>query len=54
MKELFLRQPARVTVRVIHTDEEWMIAHTVCRVLGLRSLNKVKNMIMKHAVETRS
>jgi acetate kinase len=24
-----------VTVRVIHTDEEWMIAKTVCRVLGL-------------------
>ena len=26
---------SRVTVRVIHTDEEWMIAQTVCRVLGL-------------------
>ncbi len=26
---------ARVTVRVIHTDEELMIARTVCRVLGL-------------------
>ena len=26
---------SRVTVRVIHTDEEWMIAHTVCRVLGI-------------------
>jgi acetate kinase len=25
----------RVTVRVIHTDEEWMIASMVCRVLGL-------------------
>jgi hypothetical protein len=25
----------RVFVRVIHTDEEWMIARTVCRVLGL-------------------
>jgi len=24
-----------VTVRVIRTDEEWMIAHTVCRILGL-------------------
>jgi acetate kinase len=24
-----------VAVRVIHTDEEWMIAKTVCRVLGL-------------------
>jgi len=26
---------SRVTVRVIHTDEEWMIAKTVCRVLEL-------------------
>lgn len=26
---------SRVTVRVIHTDEEWMIAKTVCGVLGL-------------------
>jgi acetate kinase len=26
---------SRVPVRVIHTDEEWMIATTVCRVLGL-------------------
>jgi acetate kinase len=26
---------SRVTVRVIHTDEEWMIARTVCLVLGL-------------------
>jgi acetate kinase len=26
---------SRVPVRVIHTDEEWMIANTVCRVLGL-------------------
>jgi len=25
----------RVAVRVIHTDEEWMIAKTVCHVLGL-------------------
>ncbi|HUU31292.1 MAG TPA: acetate/propionate family kinase, partial [Phycisphaerae bacterium] len=24
-----------VAVRVVHTDEEWMIAKTVCRVLGL-------------------
>ena len=28
-------EAGRVTVRVIHTDEEWMIAKTVCRVLGL-------------------
>ncbi len=26
---------SRVAVRVMHTDEEWMIARTVCRVLGL-------------------
>jgi acetate kinase len=26
---------SRVPVHVIHTDEEWMIANTVCRVLGL-------------------
>jgi acetate kinase len=26
---------SRVAVRVIHTDEEWMIANTVCGVLGL-------------------
>jgi len=25
----------RVAVRVMHTDEEWMIAKTVCRVLNL-------------------
>jgi acetate kinase len=25
----------RIAVRVMHTDEEWMIAKTVCRVLGL-------------------
>jgi acetate kinase len=24
-----------VAVRVMHTDEEWMIVNTVCRVLGL-------------------
>ncbi len=29
----------RKTVRVIHTDEELMIAKTVCRVLGLRMAN---------------
>jgi acetate kinase len=28
-------ETSRVTVRVIRTDEEWMIAKTVCRVLGL-------------------
>jgi acetate kinase len=28
-------EASRVSVRVIRTDEEWMIASTVCRVLGL-------------------
>ena len=28
-------EASRVIVRVMHTDEEWMIAKTVCRVLGL-------------------
>ena len=58
----------RVTVRVIHTDEEWMIANTVCRVLGLKIekeqdheskgversiVMKVKNGVKKNiAVET--
>ena len=28
-------EAGRVTVRVMHTDEEWMIAKTVCRVLNL-------------------
>jgi acetate kinase len=30
-------ETSRVAVRVIHTDEEWMIATTVCRFLGLTS-----------------
>ena len=34
----------RVIVRVIKTDEEWMIANIVCRVLGL---TMKKNKIMK-------
>jgi acetate kinase len=34
--ESVISAPAgRVAVRVMHTDEEWMIAKTVCRVLGL-------------------
>jgi acetate kinase len=28
---------SRVAVRVMHTDEEWMIAKTVCHVLGLQT-----------------
>ena len=31
---------SRVAVRVIHTDEEWMIAKTVCRVLNFTIINK--------------
>jgi acetate kinase len=30
----------RVAVRVMHTDEEWMIAKTVCRVLNPASKTK--------------
>jgi acetate kinase len=30
----------RVAVRVMHTDEEWMIAKTVCRVLSLGPASK--------------
>jgi acetate kinase len=34
-KDVISTATGRVAVRVIHTDEEWMIARTVCRVLGL-------------------
>jgi hypothetical protein len=30
---------SRVTVRVIRTDEEWMMANTVCRVFGVSDAN---------------
>ncbi|MGD0262653.1 MAG: acetate/propionate family kinase [Verrucomicrobiota bacterium] len=33
-------EASRVSVRVIRTDEEWMIASTVCRVLGLDAATK--------------
>jgi acetate kinase len=33
----------RVAVRVMHTDEEWMIAKTVCRVLGLGPASEKRN-----------
>jgi acetate kinase len=29
-------ETSQVTVRVMHTDEEWMIANIVCRVLGVK------------------
>jgi len=35
-------ETSRVLVRVIQTDEEWMIANTVCRVLGL-TLEKLQD-----------
>ena len=31
---------SRVTVRVIHTDEEWMIANMTCKILGLTTKRK--------------
>ena len=34
---------SRVVVRVIHTDEELMIAKTVCRVLGLDTASEGRN-----------
>ena len=37
---LISTKASRVSVRVIHTDEEWMIAHTVCGVLGFPIENK--------------
>ena len=33
-------QNSRVAVRIIHTDEELMIARSVCRVLGLGAVNE--------------
>jgi acetate kinase len=41
-------QRSRVTVRVIPTDEEWMIAKTVCRVLDLTVENKKDYETAKH------
>jgi prophage antirepressor-like protein len=34
-KGVITTDASRVAVRVIHTDEEWMIANTVCHALGL-------------------
>jgi acetate kinase len=34
-KDVISAANSRVTVRVIHTDEEWMIGTMVCRLLGL-------------------
>jgi len=39
----------RVVVRVIRTDEEWVIAKTVCRVLGLGMAGEKRNF--EHATE---
>jgi len=38
--EVISADTSRVTVRVIRTDEELMIARSVCRVLGLSATNK--------------
>ncbi len=35
LQGLISANASRVAVRIIHTDEEWMIAKTVCRVLRL-------------------
>jgi len=40
---------SRVAVRVIHTDEEWIIANTVCRILGL-TIEKEHNYDNKKGV----
>ncbi|MDD5037456.1 MAG: hypothetical protein PHE55_22240, partial [Methylococcaceae bacterium] len=37
-------ETSRVPVRVIHTDEEWMIATTVCRTLGLGMTNEKRTI----------
>jgi acetate kinase len=42
---------SRVVVRVIPTDEEWMIANTVCRVLGLTFENNQKRALKEHCYE---
>jgi len=39
-KGLISTNVSQVSVLVIHTEEEWMIAHTVCGVLGFRIENK--------------
>ena len=41
----------RIAVRVIHTDEEWMIANTVCHVLGLGMAGERKNSGHDHKAE---
>ena len=44
LNEGVISAPAsRVAVRVIRTDEELMIAKTVCQVLGLGCKNKKEN-----------
>ncbi len=40
---------SRATVRVIRTDEEWVIANTVCRVLGF-TIKKVHDHEDKKSV----
>ena len=42
-RKLRSEQLRGLTVRVIHTDEEWTIAKTVCRVLGLGLTGEKRN-----------
>ena len=41
----------RVAVRMIHTDEEWMIAKMVCAVLGLPCEKEQESNISKEGLE---
>jgi acetate kinase len=41
-EDVISTEASRVAVRVIHTDEEFMIARSVCDVLGLGTTNKEK------------
>jgi hypothetical protein len=44
-------EAGRVAVRVIHTDEELMIARPVCRALGLGLASKKRNSDHEHQEE---
>jgi acetate kinase len=41
-EDVISTEASRVAVRVIHTDEEFMIARSVCDVLGLGTMNREK------------
>ena len=42
LQGLISANASRVAVRIIHTDQEWMIAKTVCRVLRLGTISSEK------------